>query len=104
MFKLSLVHIIDGAVLLSFFIALRIIRGYRRRRGLPYPPGPPGFPLIGNHFDIPSKFPWLAFTDYSKKYGMVAFSTGAFLFSEARWQGTSHPTVFRQRYRYLERH
>jgi hypothetical protein len=76
MFKLSLIHIIDGAVLLSFLIALRTIQGYRRRRGLPYPPGPPGLPLIGNTLDIPSKFPWLAFTEYAKKYGMpAAFST-----------------------------
>ena len=86
MFELSLIHFIDGAVLLSFLIALRTIRGYRRRRGLPYPPGPPGLPLIGNFFDIPTTFPWLAFTEYSKKYGMINFSICSVpLLSEARW-------------------
>ena len=80
LFNLSLIHIIDGAVLLSFIIALYTIRGYRRRRGLPYPPGPPGLPLIGNFFDIPSTFPWLAYTDYSKKYGMHFIHQWVFLF------------------------
>jgi hypothetical protein len=71
MFELSLIQLIDGAVILSFLIALRTIQGYQRRRGLPYPPGPPGLPLIGNTLDIPSKFPWLAFTEYAKKYGYI---------------------------------
>src|ERR1700761_5526146 len=78
----SLIHIIDGAVLLSFFIALRALRRYRRTRGFPYPPGPPRWPLIGNLLDIPSTYQWLTFAEYSKKYGMPALSTRGF-FAEA---------------------
>ena len=73
MFKLSLIYIIDGAVLLSFLVALNVIRGYRRRRGYPYPPGPPGWPLIGNLLDIRSTSDCLTFTEHSKKYGRAAF-------------------------------
>jgi len=73
-----MIHIIDVSVLLSFLIAFRAIRRYRRRRGLPYPPGPPGWPVIGNVLDVPSTAPWLAHTEFSKKYGMGAFSARGF--------------------------
>jgi hypothetical protein len=76
----SLIHIIDVTVLLSFFIAFRTAQGYRRRRGFPYPPGPPGWPVIGNLLEISPKFPWLAYTESSKKYGMATFSSVFFLF------------------------
>jgi cytochrome P450 len=69
----SLIHIIDVTVLLSFFIAFRTAQGYRRRRGFPYPPGPPGWPVIGNLLEISPKFPWLAYTESSKKYGHIVF-------------------------------
>ena len=71
-----LTHIFDVFVLLSFLIALRAIHGYRRRRGLPYPPGPSGWPIIGNLLDLPSRSTWLAYTEFSKKYGMIDFSAG----------------------------
>lgn len=97
----SLIHIIDGAVLLSFLIALRAIRRCRRTRGFPYPPGPPRWPLIGNFLDIPSTYQWLAFTKYSKKYGMPALSTRAFFL---RLGGRAHYVLplSRKRSRRLE--
>ncbi|KAF8258555.1 cytochrome P450 [Lactarius quietus] len=67
----SLMHIIDVAVLLSFFIAFRSKQRYRRRRGLCYPPGPPGWPIIGNLLDISPSSPWLSYTEFSKKYGHI---------------------------------
>ena len=65
--------IIDILVLVSTLAAFLAIRNYRRRRGLPYPPGPRPFPLIGNLLDIPKEFSWLTYTELSKKHGMSYF-------------------------------
>ncbi|KAG1820513.1 cytochrome P450 [Suillus subaureus] len=37
-----------------------------------YPPGPPGWPLIGNVLDMPHIKPWLTFTEWGKKYGHIS--------------------------------
>ncbi|KAF8342404.1 cytochrome P450 [Amanita rubescens] len=39
-----------------------------KRQELPYPPGPPPKPLIGNALDIPSKRPWVAYRNMCKEY------------------------------------
>ena len=43
----------------------------RRRNpaGLPYPPGPPGYPIIGNLFDIPKVFIYKRFREMSRELG-----------------------------------
>ncbi|KAF8904513.1 cytochrome P450 [Mucidula mucida] len=41
----------------------------RPRRQLPYPPGPKGYPLIGNLLDVPDSFQWLRYTEWAKVYG-----------------------------------
>lgn len=43
---------------------------FRRRRRLPYPPGPKGFPLIGNILEMPSSHEWIKFADWGEQYGM----------------------------------
>jgi hypothetical protein len=75
----SFIHILDVFMLLSFLISCRAFHGYQRRRGLPYPPGPPGWPVIGNLLDLPSMSTWLAYTEFSKKYGMAVFLRHFFL-------------------------
>jgi hypothetical protein len=75
----SLKHILDVSMFLFFLIACRAFHGYRRRGGLPYPPGPRGWPVIGNLLDIPSKSTWLAYTEFSKKYGTAVFLHQFFL-------------------------
>ena len=42
---------------------------HRRRRGSPYLPGPPSWPIIGNLLDVPNLSPWLVYANMSKKYG-----------------------------------
>ncbi|KAG2347075.1 cytochrome P450 [Suillus weaverae] len=39
-----------------------------------YPPGPRGWPLIGNFQDMPHIKPWLTFAEWGKKYGECAIS------------------------------
>ncbi|KAI9441764.1 cytochrome P450 [Lactarius indigo] len=68
------VPVIEIFVLLSSLVgvlALRAFWDHRRRRGTPYPPGPRPLPLIGNVFDIPQDYSWLAYTEFSKKYGDI---------------------------------
>jgi hypothetical protein len=65
-----------GALAVSIFLYLLVnFRDNRRRKGLPYPPGPSSWPIIGNIFDVPKKTPWIAYTDMSKKYGRCNIRT-----------------------------
>jgi hypothetical protein len=67
----SLVSVLDLFAALWFLSTLWAIWDYRRRGGLPYPPGPQPLPIIGNLLDIPKEFSWLAYTRLSEKYGMI---------------------------------
>ncbi|KAF8971478.1 cytochrome P450 [Flammula alnicola] len=64
--------------ILVAFIASYLLRLLlRRRKDLPLPPGPKGYPVIGNVYDVPHHYPWLTYADWAKKYGDV-FSFSAF--------------------------
>ena len=43
--------------------------GHSNPNGLPLPPGPKGYPLIGNFFDMPVDKPWVVFDEWRKIYG-----------------------------------
>ena len=64
-----LINAFDCLAALFFLYLLVLFRDRRRRGGLPYPPGPPSWPIIGNLLDIPKDLAWRAYTDMSKKYG-----------------------------------
>jgi hypothetical protein len=66
----SIVHIFAFLLLLA---AIQAVRDHRRRKGLPYPPGPRRLPIIGNILDIPKHFSWLAYTRFSEKHGANPF-------------------------------
>jgi hypothetical protein len=67
--RFLLISAIDTLAISLFLYLLVKFRCRRRRKGLPYPPRPPSWPIIGNFFDMPKDEPWIAYTDMSKKYG-----------------------------------
>ncbi|KAH9964763.1 CyP450 monooxygenase [Russula compacta] len=51
------------------FCTIVFLHMFRRRQpALPFPPGPKGFPILGNALDIPSKNPWLTYWQWGKEY------------------------------------
>lgn len=70
----KLTSILDCFAVLLFLAAIQTIRDYRRRGGLPYPPGPRPLPVIGNVFDIPKHSSWLAYSKFSKLHGTTPSS------------------------------
>lgn len=64
-----LINAIDTFALSLFLYLFIAFRDHRRRRGFPYPPGPPSWPIIGNLLDIPKEAPWIAYANMSKNYG-----------------------------------
>ncbi|PCH42021.1 cytochrome P450 [Wolfiporia cocos MD-104 SS10] len=43
----------------------------KRRRSLP--PGPPGYPIIGNTLQIPEDRQWITFAEWGRKYGKIMY-------------------------------
>jgi len=58
-----------GGVLLAIAASLVLVRRRRRNARLSYPPGPKGYPLIGNVLDIPQDVPlWKALMSVAAKH------------------------------------
>ncbi|KAK0199220.1 cytochrome P450 [Desarmillaria ectypa] len=57
-----------------FWVAICIIRR-RSRSSLPLPPGPKGYPFIGNLFDVPVEREWETWARWRKKYGDISSVT-----------------------------
>lgn len=68
---LSLVLDFVALSLFAYLVRTYVSDSDRARcRGLRYPPGPRGLPLLGNLFDIPQRAPWETYTRWGKQYGM----------------------------------
>ena len=57
-----------------FFSGILLFRQLKKSRssnpkGLPLPPGPKGYPVIGSLFDMPLDKPWLVYDEWRKIYG-----------------------------------
>ena len=58
-----------SALTVCSVLLLKVFRKHALRRGLPLPPGPTGFPIIGNVLDIDIVSPWLSYEEWGKRYG-----------------------------------
>jgi hypothetical protein len=82
----SLLSSLGAGLLLT--VALLIVYSYvqdRRRNParLPYPPGPKGYPIIGNLFDIPNAFIYKRFGEMSRELGTFSPSWSLLLDADA---------------------
>jgi hypothetical protein len=60
--------------LAAAFFSVVLFRRFTKGRsgnpnGLPLPPGPKGYPLIGNLFDMPVDKAWIVYDEWRKTYG-----------------------------------
>ncbi|CUS11964.1 unnamed protein product [Tuber aestivum] len=60
------------SLLISFLAILIATYLFQRKRyQLPLPPGPRGLPILGNIFQLASKYHWLQQQEWTKKYGPI---------------------------------
>ncbi|KAJ2932868.1 hypothetical protein H1R20_g4238, partial [Candolleomyces eurysporus] len=87
MFNLTLMTPLIG---LGLVLVVKGIVSQRRRnpRGLPFPPGPKGLPLLGNIFELPQIVPWKGYDELCKEYGDMiyfkAFGQGILMLGSRR--------------------
>jgi hypothetical protein len=67
--------------LAALFFGVILFRVWKKGRdgnpkGLPLPPGPKGYPLIGNLFDISVDKPWVVYDEWRQTYGKTFIING----------------------------
>ncbi|KAG6815618.1 hypothetical protein H0H87_012888, partial [Tephrocybe sp. NHM501043] len=64
---------LDALVVFCALYAVFILSRLARRKQLaaPLPPGPKGYPLIGNLFDMPSAQEWITFDKWGQRFGNI---------------------------------
>ncbi|KZS91050.1 cytochrome P450 [Sistotremastrum niveocremeum HHB9708] len=55
----------------TFLAVLLLLRYLRNRRRLPLPPGPKGYPFIGNALEMPKSHEWHTYHEWGSRYGDV---------------------------------
>ena len=76
-----------GALVLLILYVRSNLRWKARSKGKHFPPGPPGFPLIGNRLNSPTFKAWLVYRDLCLKYGTYFFARIAGCYTYAFIQG-----------------
>ncbi|KAI5888585.1 uncharacterized protein SCHCODRAFT_02637129 [Schizophyllum commune H4-8] len=56
-----------AALLAAVVLAVSL---HRSRHRAPYPPGPPGLPVIGNGLQLPADKQWLKWDEWRRVYGI----------------------------------
>ncbi|KAI9448699.1 hypothetical protein BJY52DRAFT_307637 [Lactarius psammicola] len=64
---------VDVMIVSTVFYLLFTFQDHIRRRGIPYPPGPRRWPIIGNLFNSPKQSPWIAYAEMSRKHGDILY-------------------------------
>ncbi|KZO94968.1 cytochrome P450 [Calocera viscosa TUFC12733] len=62
-----------GAALCALVLVLLFGWRHLERGKLPLPPGPKGYPVIGNLLDLPKENDWLVYSDLQKTYGDIMY-------------------------------
>ena len=78
---IDLLGIYPYYMLTILFLGVMLFRQLKKGRddnpnGLPLPPGPKGYPLIGNLFDMPVHKPWVVYDEWRKTYGKTSIVNG----------------------------
>ncbi|KAI0639364.1 cytochrome P450 [Trametes polyzona] len=60
-----------GAAVLCILALRTFVRARHHTRSRPLPPGPKGYPILGNALDIPLSKQWLTFQRWAKEYGDI---------------------------------
>ncbi|KAI9001296.1 cytochrome P450 [Trametes punicea] len=59
-------------ILSVLLFAILLVQHFRRKRRLgPLPPGPTGWPIIGNALDIPTSYQWITFANWGQRWGDI---------------------------------
>ncbi|PPQ72181.1 hypothetical protein CVT24_002393 [Panaeolus cyanescens] len=66
-------HTIAGACLIYAIVKRLSTRRRRNPHGLPLPPGPKGYPIIGSLLNMPIDKPWLTYRDWCNEYGDIVY-------------------------------
>jgi hypothetical protein len=61
------------ALVVSLCITIHFIYRYHRKRLLPLPPGPSGWPLIGNALQLPRENMYSFYEELGRKMGSVIY-------------------------------
>jgi hypothetical protein len=78
MATIPLITVVDIVLVSTFLHLLFAFRDHLRRRGLPYPPGPKPWPIIGNLLNSPKGLQWTLYTEMSKKHGWETSFQGVY--------------------------
>ena len=65
---LQMAHFLNGPIFFATGVGAVLTYLLLRPRRRQSPPGPPGWPVIGNMLDLPKKESWKVYLDWGKQY------------------------------------